>query len=47
MLRLAGLQDEKKAEIISDLFRERGGEFANYFSVIAPGKIRIRQKEET
>jgi predicted nuclease of predicted toxin-antitoxin system len=47
LLRLAGLPAEKKAEIVSDLFRERGAEFANHFSIIAPGKVRIRPKEAT
>lgn len=47
LLRLAGLSAEKKAEIVSDVFRERGAEFANHFSVIAPGKIRIHRKKPT
>ena len=47
LLRLAGLPTEKKAKIVSDLFRGRGAEFANHFSVVAPGKIRIRPKEAT
>lgn len=45
--RLAGLSAEKKAEMVSGAFREREAEFANHFSVIAPGKIRIRPKEAT
>ncbi len=45
LLRLAGLSAEKKAEIVSDAFREHEAEFTNHFSVIAPGKIRIRPKE--
>ncbi len=44
LLRLVGLSAEKKAEIVSDTFREYGAEFANHFSVIAPGKVRIRPK---
>jgi len=47
LLRLAGLRAEKKAEIISDLFRERGAEFACHFSVVTRGKVRIRPKEAT
>lgn len=39
---MVGLPVEKNAEIVSDLFRERGAEFANDFSVVAPDKIRIR-----
>lgn len=45
LLRLAGLSAETKAETVADAFREHGVEFANHFSVIAPGKIRIRPKE--
>jgi len=45
LLRLAGLSAERKAEIVSDVFLERGAELANHFSVIAPDKIRIRPKE--
>lgn len=44
LLRLAGLTAESKAETVSSVFGVRGGEFANNFSVIAPGKIRIRTK---
>ena len=47
LLRLAGLSAEKKAKIVSDAFREYGAEFANHFSVIAPGKVRIRPKDAT
>jgi predicted nuclease of predicted toxin-antitoxin system len=42
LLRLAGLSAERKADIVSDAFRERGAEFPSRFSVISPGKIRIR-----
>jgi len=37
----------KKAEIVSDVFRESGEEFANHFSVVTPDKIRIHPKEAT
>lgn len=43
LLRLAGLSAERKAEIVSDAFREHEAEFPNHFSVISPGRIRIRQ----
>ncbi len=43
LLRLLGLSAEKKAEIVSEAFRVRGAEFPNHFSVVAPGKIRIRE----
>ena len=45
LLRLAGLPAQIRAEIVSDVFRERGSEFPNNFSVVAPGKVRIRPKE--
>ncbi|MDQ3651186.1 MAG: DUF5615 family PIN-like protein [Acidobacteriota bacterium] len=44
LLRLAGLSAERKAEIVSDAFRERAAEFPDHFSVIAPGRIRVRAK---
>jgi predicted nuclease of predicted toxin-antitoxin system len=47
LLRLVGLYAEKKAEIVSDAFREHEADFANHFSVVAPGKIRTRPKEAT
>lgn len=42
LLRLAGLSAERKTEIISDAFREHSAEFSNHFSVISPGRIRMR-----
>jgi predicted nuclease of predicted toxin-antitoxin system len=42
LLRLAGLSAESKAEIVSEAFEKRGAEFLNHFSVISPGRIRIR-----
>ena len=45
LLRLTGLSAEKKAEIVLEAFQARGTEFPNHFSVVAPGKIRIREKE--
>jgi len=45
LLRLVGLSAEKKANIVAEAFQTRGTEFSNHFSVIAPGKIRIREKE--
>jgi predicted nuclease of predicted toxin-antitoxin system len=42
LIRLAGLSVERKAEIVSEVFRERGSEFAHAFSVISPGRVRIR-----
>jgi predicted nuclease of predicted toxin-antitoxin system len=42
LIRLAGLSAERKAEIVSDACREHAAEFPNHFSVISPGRIRIR-----
>lgn len=45
LLRLAGLSAEKKAEIVAEAFQTHSAKFPNHFSVIAPGKIRVREKE--
>jgi predicted nuclease of predicted toxin-antitoxin system len=42
LIRLAGLSAERKAEIVSEVFKERGSEFAHAFTVISPGRVRIR-----
>src|SRR5215213_9465538 len=42
LIRLAGLSAGRKAEIISKVFEERGSEFAHAFTVISPGRVRIR-----
>ena len=42
LLRLAGLSAERKAEIVSKVFEGRGLELAHAFSVISPGRVRIR-----
>ncbi|HEX8500168.1 MAG TPA: DUF5615 family PIN-like protein [Pyrinomonadaceae bacterium] len=42
LLRLAGLSGERKAEIVSKVFERRGPELAHAFSVISPGRVRIR-----
>jgi predicted nuclease of predicted toxin-antitoxin system len=42
LIRSAGLSPKRKAEIVSDAFKERAAEFPNHFSVISPGRIRIR-----
>jgi predicted nuclease of predicted toxin-antitoxin system len=44
LIRLSGLSAHLKAEIVSDAFRERGNEFPNSFSIIAPGKTRVSQQ---
>jgi predicted nuclease of predicted toxin-antitoxin system len=45
LLRLAGLSAAKKAEIVSDAIRGHEAEFPHHFSVVAPGKVRIRARE--
>lgn len=42
LLRLAGLSAERKAEIVSKVFEDCGSDFAQAFSVISPGSVRIR-----
>ena len=42
LIRLAGLSNQTKAEVVARALRERGAEFVNAFSVISPGMIRIR-----
>jgi predicted nuclease of predicted toxin-antitoxin system len=42
LLRLSGLSNKTKAELVADAFRERGATFMNSFTVISPGMIRIR-----
>lgn len=44
LLRLAGLSSESKVETVSDAFQKYEAEFPNHFSVVEPGKIRIRPK---
>jgi predicted nuclease of predicted toxin-antitoxin system len=44
LLRLAGLSAENKVKIVSEAFQENMREFPGHFSVIAPGRIRIRSK---
>lgn len=44
LIRLAGLSAERKAEVVSQVFEERGLEFAHAFSVISPGRVRVRSQ---
>lgn len=44
LLRLAGLTNETKAEIVAEVCRTRGEELAGAFSVISPGQLRIRAR---
>ena len=42
LLRLSGISTEMKGEIVSRAFLSHEREFSNSFSVIEPGRIRIR-----
>ncbi len=42
LIRLSGLSNQTKAELVAEALRVRGAEFVNVFSVISPGMIRIR-----
>ena len=42
LVRLAGLSPEAKVRIVSDVFANRTDELLNAFSVISPGRVRIR-----
>lgn len=44
LIRLAGLSADRKAEIVSDAFRERRTEFPQCFSVMSPGRVRVSRK---
>jgi predicted nuclease of predicted toxin-antitoxin system len=44
LLRLAGLANATKAEIVAEACRERTAELIGAFSVVSPGQIRIRRK---
>jgi predicted nuclease of predicted toxin-antitoxin system len=44
LLRLAGLANEKKAEIVASVIQEHGGELAGSFTVVSPRGVRIRPR---
>ena len=44
LLRLLGLSPERKAEIVSKVIESQSADLPNAFSVISPGRVRIRQK---
>ena len=43
LVRLAGLSEDSKAEIVSEVFRDREQELVGGFAVISPGMVRIRR----
>jgi predicted nuclease of predicted toxin-antitoxin system len=44
LIRLAGLTPTRKAAVASKAFREYQHEFSNAFSVISPGRTRVRSQ---
>ena len=44
LIRLSGLSNQTKAEMVAGALSERGQRFENGFSVISPGMIRIRTR---
>ena len=44
LLRLAGLANRTKGEIVAEVCRIRGAELIGSFSVISPGQVRIRHR---
>jgi predicted nuclease of predicted toxin-antitoxin system len=44
LLRLEGLTNPTKAELVGQVFRDRGQELLGAFSVLSPGQLRIRRR---
>jgi predicted nuclease of predicted toxin-antitoxin system len=44
LIRLAGLSNKEKAEIVANVIREHGGELENAFTVISHKNLRIRPR---
>jgi len=44
LVRLAGLANVTKAEIVAEVCRDHTAELTGAFSVIAPGQVRIRRR---
>ena len=44
LLRLAGLANATKAQIVAEVCRDRAAELIGAFSVISPGQVRIRRR---
>ena len=44
LLRLAGLANATKAEIVAEVCRTRAAELIGAFSVVSPGQVRIRPR---
>jgi predicted nuclease of predicted toxin-antitoxin system len=44
LLRLAGLANATKADIVGEVCRDRAAELVGAFSVVSPGQVRIRRR---
>lgn len=44
LMRLAGLSPASKAELVSSLVRDHGGQLMHAFTVITPGMVRVRPR---
>lgn len=44
LIRLAGLDEQSKTEIVAETLRDHGAEMVHAFTVIAPGGVRIRTR---
>jgi predicted nuclease of predicted toxin-antitoxin system len=44
LLRLVGLANNTRAELVAEVCRDRGQELVGAFSVISPGRVRIRRR---
>lgn len=42
LLRLAGLPNATKADVVAEVFRDRAADLPGAFSVVSPGVVRIR-----
>lgn len=44
LIRLAGLSTDRKADIVSSAFNQYATELLHAFSVVSPGRVRIRRR---
>lgn len=44
LIRLDGLSNQEKADVVSDAFRDHGNEFHGAFSVLSATSLRIRRR---
>lgn len=46
LIRLSGLSNHTKSDLVADALRTRGAEFVDAFTVISPGMIRVRNTNQ-